>query len=620
MDPATETAVRQQLVQVALGRAPADLLVRDACYLDVFTLTWREHQDLVIAGARIAWVGPTGGWAGLAGEVVAAGPRRLVPGFGEAHKHIESTHLSPEWEAELDLRTGTTWVVEASHEYSNVDGENNLEFWLRARREGSPFKIFVAPGSATPPTAFETTGGYYGYDEIRNAHREPWVPGLDEVMDWSALTRPDNPGYGRIWSNLQATWDARGVIQGHGAGLTTPGDLSAFAAAGLASDHECRDGAEAWEKLGRGIFLHVRPRSADTIIGHLRARGLTDWSNVSVTTDDRSASLALEWGTMDYNVRKAIAAGAPLEAAYAMGSYNPARHWHLDHLVGSIAPGRYADFVFMEDLPSVRAGTVYADGRRVAEAGRTTYAVPRIDWPARVTATVKVQRRLTAGDFAIPAPAGRAAVQAAVLRPFHFEPEFVTATLPVAAGLVQRDPAQEISKVAVIDRHHATGAVGKLFWQGCGPRTPDCALACTVAHDHHHLWTLGSSDEAMALAANACVESQGGWALAAGGRVLARVRFEIGGLMTARPAEELAAEMGAFDDALDGLEWFGAPEYLGPFTPAVAKAHGDRQVVKAMIFAWLTCTPWKWVLVPPNDRNPTGLVNVTDGRTHPIVW
>jgi adenine deaminase len=617
---ASETLIRQGLVQVALGRAPADLLVRDACYLDVFTLSWREHQDLVVKGQRIAWVGPHGAWKGESAQVVDAGRRRIVPGFGEAHKHIESTHLSPEWEAELDLRTGTTWVVEASHEFSNVDGAHNLEFWLRARREGSPFKIFVAPGSATPPTAFETTGGHYGYREIRAHHENPWVPGLDEVMDWSALTQPDNPGYDRIWSNLQATWDSRGVIQGHGTGLHTPGDLSAFAAAGLAADHEARDGLEAWEKLGRGVFLHIRPRSAEAIIGFLKAKGLTDWSNLSVTTDDRSAPLTLEWGGMDYNIRQAIAAGAPLEAAYAMGSYHPARHWHIDHLVGSIAPGRYADLVFMEDLPGVKVGAVYSDGLKVSEGGRTTYPVPAIAWPAAVTQTMRVQRHLAARDFELPAPAGRATVQAAVLRPFHFEPDFVTVTLPVAGGLAQRDAGREISKVAVIDRHRASGAIGTLFYQGQGPRTPDTALACTVAHDHHHLWTLGSSDAAMALAANACIDSGGGWAVASGGRVLAQVRFEIAGLMTARPAEALAAEMAAFTATLDRLEWFGAPEYLGAFTPLVAKAHGDRQVVQAMIFAWLTCTPWKWVLVPPGENNPSGLVNVTNGQTHPAIW
>lgn len=603
------------------GRANASRLIRDVAILDVFTLTWLEHHDVVIAGERIAWIGPTGGWTGTAEAVYEGGGRRVAPGFGEAHKHIESSHLSPEWEAELSLRTGTTWVVEASHEYSNVDGEGNTDFWLKARREGSPFKIFVAPGSATPPTAYEKTGGHYAYAEIRRAMEEPWVPGLDEVMDWSAVTQPANPGYERIWSNLQAAWDGRGVIQGHGAGLTELGDIAAFAAAGLAGDHECRDGADAWNKLARGIFLHVRARSAQAIFGYLVKRGIRDWSNLSVTTDDRSADIALRWGTMDYNIRAAIAGGVPIEAAYAMGSYYPARHWHIDHLVGSIAPGRYADLVFLEgDLGEVKAHAVFSDGRLVAESGRSLYSVPKIVWPEKTRHTMKVQRPLTASDFAIPAPEGRASVSAALLRPFYFAPEFPVATLGVEGGRVQRDPSLEISKVAVIDRHHASGAIGRLFWQGLGPRTEHSAIACTVAHDHHQLWTLGSSDEAMALAANACCANGGGWALVDRGVVTATIKLEIAGLMTCRQAEAVAAEMEAFDRALDGLSWFGDPAYVGAFTAAVAKGHGDRHLVKAMIFAWLTCTPWKWVLLPPGPRNPTGLVNVTDGRTHPIVW
>ncbi len=621
MPAPSETLIRQQLVQVALGRSPAELLVRDVHLLDVFTLTWLEHQDIVVAGERIAWTGPSGQWKGAAQRSLEGLHRRVVPGFGEAHKHIESSHLSPEWEAELSLRTGTTWVVEASHEYSNVDGEGNTAFWLRARAEGSPFKIFVAPGSATPPTAYEETGGYYGYPEIRAAMEEPWVPGLDEVMDWSALTQPSNPGYDRIWSNMQATWDGRGVIQGHGAGLTALSDISAFAAAGLAGDHECRDGADAWNKLSRGIFLHVRARSAPEIFGYLVGKGLKDWSNLSVTTDDRGADVALRWGTMDYNVRAAIAAGVPIEAAYAMGSYYPARHWHLEHLVGSIAPGRYADLVFVdEDLARVRATAVLSDGRPVAEAGRSTYAVPRIAWPERSLGTMRVARPLVAGDFAIEAPPGRTEVQAALLQPFYFLPEFPVATLAVRDAQVQRDPSAEISKVAVIDRHHASGNIGRLFWQGIGPRTEDCAIACSVAHDHHQLWTLGSSDSAMALAANDCISNQGGWSLVNRGSVTARIRLEVGGLMTCRPAEALAAEMEGFDEALAAVSWYGSPEFIGPFTASIAKAHGDRHLVKAMIFAWLTCTPWHWVLLPPGPRNPTGLVNVTDGRTHPIVW
>jgi adenine deaminase len=218
-----EVLTRQRLVGVALAQLEADLVLEGATLLNVHTLRWKENWDIVVSGQRIAWVGPHGEWKGAAGKRVSVGGLWAVPGFGEAHKHIESTMLSPEYEANLVLRMGTTWNVEASHEFSNVNGARNVEFWLMAREHGSPFKIFPSLGSATPPTGWEESGGYYGYHEIRDSiDRNLWVTGLDEVMDWSAVVNPNNPGYQRLWENIEATLEARGVVEGHGAGLLSP--------------------------------------------------------------------------------------------------------------------------------------------------------------------------------------------------------------------------------------------------------------------------------------------------------------------------------------------------------------------------------------------------------------
>jgi adenine deaminase len=232
--------------------------------------------------------------------------------------------LSPEYEADLVLRFGTTWNIEASHEFSNVNGARNVEFWLMAREQGSPFKIFPSLGSATPPTGWEESGGYYGYREIRDfIDRNLWVTGLDEVMDWSAVVNPENPGYQRLWENIEATLEARGVVEGHGTGLVSPGEICAFAAAGISSDHEIREEQEAWDKLERGIFLEARP-NARHILKYLVEQGLRDWSNVAVTTDDRNAETTLRRGAMDHNIRCAIENGVPLEIAYTLGSYRRA--------------------------------------------------------------------------------------------------------------------------------------------------------------------------------------------------------------------------------------------------------------------------------------------------------
>ena len=396
-----ETRLRQQLVQVALGREPADLIIRGATILNVFTLQWEPAQDIVIKESRIAWVGPVGLWPGRCDRIISAEGEWAVPGFGESHKHIESTHITPEFEAAMVIAQGNTWTVDGTHEFGNVDGKNNVEFWLKARDAGSPFKHFVALSSATPPTAFELGGGYYGYNEIReNMAKDLRVLGLDEVMDWPAVSNPDNPGYSRMWQVIQATWDARGVVEGHGSGLTDVNVINAFSAAGLSSDHSVRLAQEGWDKLRRGITIQMTPNTIPALVPRLVQEKLNDWSNLAITTDDRDAYDSLKNGTMDFNIRLAIGAGAPVEAAYAMASYYPARHWHVEHLVGSIAPGRAADIVLLKEDPKlVKVGRVFADGKLAAENGKFLLPVPKIEYPKWAHDTIKIGRTITAVSY-----------------------------------------------------------------------------------------------------------------------------------------------------------------------------------------------------------------------------
>jgi len=610
----SEALVRQELVAVALGVEAADLILEKATLLNVQTLSWKENWDIVIKGQRIAWVGPHAEWKGSAKEIVSMQGLWAVPGFGEPHKHIESTMLSPEYEADLVLRFGTTWNVEASHEFSNVNGERNVEFWLRAREHGSPFKIFPSLGSATPPTGWEESGGYYGYSEIRSfIDRNLWVTGLDEVMDWSAVVNPKNPGYHRLWENIEATLDARGVVEGHGNGLLSPAEISAFAAAGISSDHEVREGQEAWDKLERGIFLEIPPH-AGHILKFLKEKGLRDWSNVAVTTDDRNAETTLRRGAMNHNIRCAIDNGVPVEVAYSLGGYSTSRHFRIDHLVGSLTPGRYADVVLLSDPSTVQIKAVYSDGIKVSENYKMLVPVPKIDWPEWATKTVNLGRRIEAADFSVPAPAGRTTVQAAIVPPFHHEKDFFTVELSVKDGLVQRDETRAITKVALLDRYSGRTRVSRMFWKDVGMKTPDSAMCCSIVHDNHNAWVVGSGDEAMALAVNTMAEMDGGFVLVNQGKVAAKVRLEIGGLMTARPAEELAHDLLAMRAEMDKLEW------MEKSVPRIQDFLGVDHVTEALCYAFLTCPPWQWAFMPPSDALPGGFVNVRTGETHPVIW
>ena len=609
---AGEIRIRQELTLVALGKKPADRSLRIGRLLDVHTRTWLTDQEIVIHGRRIAWVGPAGTYPGEVKERFSAPHLSAVPGFGEVHKHIESSHLTPEYEAALVIPRGNTWTCEASHEFSNVDGAHNLEFWRKARAAGSPLKVFPQPGSAVPPTAYEWGGGHFdGKAQAGFLAESPMVTGLDEVMDWPAVWNPESPSHDRLWGMIGATLEGRGVVEGHAAGLTGVNEISAFASAGLASDHEVFSAEEAWTKLTHGLFVEIRIYTMAEIVAGLLARGLTDWSQIALTTDDRSATATLRDGGMDHNVRTAIAAGLAPETAIQCVTINPARHMRLTPYVGSIAPGRYADIVLLSDVPGVVIDEVWADGRPAAKSGRYTGPVPTIDWPDWATRTINIQRHLTADDFRIAAGPGRTSMNAAVVRPFHWHPVFYTMELPVADGAVQRLDSENLTKFAIVDRFSGEARTSRMFWRGCGPRDAESALACSVGHDKHNIWCVGSSDDAMALAVNTLAAQQGGWVLVHHGVVTATVRFEIGGLMSARPAEAVDAEMQALYRAAEKVDWMYEPTYRPRWYPGFPQR---------LMAATLTCSPWTWVLVAPSPLAPEGFVNVATGETHPIVW
>lgn len=603
-DTKAEVQVRQELIQVALARQPADLIIRGATVLNVFTNQWVEKQDIVIKGQRIAWVGPVAGWPGKATQIHDATGRWAVPGFGESHKHIESTYLTPEYEAALVVPKGSTWTVEDSHEISNVIGNDNITYWLEAERLGSPLKIFPSVGSATPPTVYEFGGGHYGYREMSQfMDQDLRVVGLGEVMDWPAVSDPAAPGKDRIWGMIQATWDKRGVVEGHGSGLRGLDQINAFAAAGLSSDHEVREAEEGFRKLQSGVFIEARVDAARVLFPYLLKQGLQDWSNLSVTTDDRDVHATSELGSMDYNIRTAIRSGVPVTTAYQLGGYNTARHFNIDHLVGSIAPGRHADVVLLSNPETVEIKEVFANGKLAGKDGQYLLPIPRIEYARSAHNTINIGRPLTEADFRIIAPPGRDKVKVALMEPFLFVDRFAEGELAVTNGVVLPDAGAGISKVAMVDRYHGNAGVSKMFWRNVGPVTPQSAVASSQSHDLHNVWVLGNDDAAMAMAANAVAGMQGGWALVKEGQVVARIHLEIGGLVSQRLAVEVAREVETLAQVADTMEWIGAPGLP------------DR-----MRFAFLTASPWRWQLVAPYEGNPGGFVNVVTGETHPVVW
>jgi adenine deaminase len=362
---ALDVAARRRLIRVARREEPADLILRNARLLNVYTGEILPGTDIAIAGERFAVVGDASGCAGPATELVDLEGRFVSPGFVDAHYHIESAHLTPLRHAEVTLPQGTTTIVIDPHEACASGGIEAIRYLLEAS-EGLPQKVYVQISSATPPSAVETVGAWIGGPEAEKALAWPRVVGLGEVMDPQRVFNGDE----RIWELLEFALANNQVIEGHGGYLGY--DLDAYAAIGVQDSHSPRTADQALEMLRRGFEIQLKVKRSTAIVERFLEVGI-DWGRVGLAVDDRPVDELVEIGGIDNELREAIRLGVPTVAAYRMATLNNARHWHHERDHGGIAPGRFADVVVLSDLESVAIDAVYPSGR-----GRAT-----ADWSGR---------------------------------------------------------------------------------------------------------------------------------------------------------------------------------------------------------------------------------------------
>jgi adenine deaminase len=599
VDPALPQAAaerqrqRLHLMNVALGRAPADTVIVNGTLLNTVTGELLPGWGVAISGQRIAAVGDVRRTIGSGTTVVDASGLTLVPGFVDAHYHCESSRLSPRQHAAVTLPQGLTAYFEGTHEITNAAGGlPGVEYFVEAGR-ALPQKIYPCVSSATPPSPVETTSGHIGYGETMAAF-ERWpveTPGIDEVMDLPRVLDRS----ARLHGVIQATLDARRIVAGHG---SPPLDvLDGWVAAGIASSHSPRI-AEALTMLRKGVHLQLKTERTAEIIAQLLETPVHDWRHVGLAVDDRTAADLLDRGGIDHEVRRAIALGVPAVTAYQMATLNNAAHWQVSHLHGMLAPGRYADVLLVSDLKRVTVDRVFASGRLVAERGRLTVALEAPPLDAGFRRSVRLARELRAADFVVSAPPGRTEVQAYVLPPRYFSRDLgpITRTLPVKEGRVERDLPRGITKLAVVERYGRGMSIGVSFWE-LGFRQG--AIAWTVNHDHHNLAVLGATDEEMAVAANRCAAIEGGFVIVSGGQVVAELALPIGGLMSDDDPVAVA-------DAIRTLD--RAARELGP--SAVLEDHPTDRLT----FMNLTCDPWKYSLTD------LGLFDLEKQTRLPVVF
>lgn len=528
------------VIEAAAGRKKAKLVFKNAQVVNVFTKQV-EQADVAVEAGVIAGVGQYSGE-----EEVDCTGLYLCPGFVDAHIHVESTMAVPYEFARAVAPSGTTTVVADPHEIVNVCGAPAVE-WLLKASEALPVDIYWMMPSSVPATPFETNGAPFTAQEMAPfAQMGPRVAGLGEVMCYPDVVA----GTGEIYGKLALF--AHKHIDGHAPGLSGKA-LAAYAAAGIETEHECTSFAEAKEKLAAGLAILVREGSAaknlTAIVEGLLKEGLPTDRFLFCTDDKHLDDIARE-GHIRWNVHQAVQLGMPVVDAICMASYNAARVYGLKG-VGAIAPGYRADIVLLDDWKQVHVHAVYKDGVPVEQK---IAAARRVPAPAALTHTMHFAP-VTPQQLALPVQ-GKAHVIEMV--PYQIVTRHAMEPVPSENGLFR--PNKTYSKLCVIERHGRGGNIAVCPLKGYG--ITGGAIATSVAHDSHNIIAAGDNDGDIALAVNHLQKTGGGYALAAGGRILGALALPVGGLMSEAPWEQTRDETNAI---LKQAAKMGIPYHVDPF-------------------------------------------------------
>ena len=527
-----------RIVEVAAGREKADLVLKNAAYVNVFS---NEicHGDIAVAEGLIVGMGTYSGET----EVDVSG-KIVLPGFIDAHIHLESAMVSPREFVKAVLPHGTTTVITDPHEIANVMGADGIEYMLQAT-EGLPVDVRFMLPSCVPATPMDESGAVLDYRTIDSFYDHPRVQGLAEMMNYPGVIGADP----QVIEKIVAAQAHHKKIDGHAPGLVGS-DLNAYIAAGVYSDHECFDPADAIAKLERGQFIMIREGTAAHNLEALLPLLTEKYAERCMfCCDDKHPSDLLEKGHIDYNVREAIRRGVDPIVAVKVACHHAARYFLLNNR-GAIAPGYLADFVVIDSFESFtiqqvfKKGVEMYDGRAVRD-----FQVPEID-PylfQRAHDTFHVAH-LTAQDFEERRPRGIIGMVPG---------ELVTTDQGYSDHI---DAEWDILKIAVIERHKNTHHIGVGYLQGYGLKRG--AVATSVSHDSHNIIVVGANEEDMAAAANRVTANRGGIVVMDDGQIRGEVVLSIAGLMSEDTLENVNR---ALEGAKDAAFALGVSREIDPF-------------------------------------------------------
>ena len=530
----------QHLVDVAMGRKPADTVVRGARWVCVQSGEILENTEIAIAGDRFAYIGEDASHTvGDETAIIEGDGMHAVPGLLDGHMHVESGMLTITQFVRAVLPHGTTGMFVDPHEMANVFGLDGVRMMVDEAAL-QPIHVWVQMPSCVPSApGLETAGARIGPHEVAQALSWPGVIGLGEMMNFPGVIAGDE----RMHAEIAETRAARRVVGGHYASSDLGRSFHAYAAGGPEDDHEGTRLEDAVARVRQGMKVMMRLGSAwHDVAEQVRAvteLGLDPRHFILVTDDSHSGTLVND-GHMNRVVRHAIEQGVEPMAAIQMATLNTAEHFGVATEVGQIAPGRFADMLLVKDLPEFEIDLVIAKGEVAATDGAIRVDSPEFDYPAEVRGSIHLKRELVAEDFALPSPAN-STVTANVIGVIENQAptQHLQVELEPNNDQLHADPSKDIAKVALVERHRGNGTVQVGLVRGFGFES-GCAVGSTVAHDSHHMLIVGTDDEDMARAANELARVGGGQIVVRDSEPMALVELPIGGLMSDEPAEIVA--------------------------------------------------------------------------------
>lgn len=547
----------QSLIDVAMGRAHADLVIRNGKWVSVQSGEIIPNTDIAVVNGRIAFVGGDASHTlGKKTKVIDADGKYLVPGLLDAHMHVESGMVTvTEFVRAVAVR-GTTGMFIDPHEIANVFGLKGVKLMVDEAQK-QPIHVWVQMPSCVPSApGLETPGASIGPKEVEQAMQWKGIIGLGEMMNFPGVFMSDK----KMLAEMSATHAAGKTIGGHYASPDLGIPFHGYVAGGAEDDHEGTRLEDAIARVRQGMKAMLRYGSAwfdvEAQIKALTEKKL-DSRRFILCTDDSHAATLTDDGHMDRVLRHAVSLGLNPITAIQMMTINTAEHFGVSKDMGMIAPGRYADIVLVNDLLNFKAQTVIAKGVVISEDSAWQIKLPLVKYPSWATKSVKVKRKLTAEDFALRTRAGNGSeVEAHVIG--IIENQAPTRHLKLKAlvedNQVKSNLKNDLAKIALVERHKATGKVVVGLTSGFG-FTRKCAVASTVAHDSHHLLVVGTDDDCMALAANELAKCGGGQVVVLDGKVIGLVELPIAGLMSNEKADVVAKKAGA---VLDGFKMCGS--------------------------------------------------------------